>query len=145
MRHLVVLILVGLLIGCSHSKKLARAERKINRLAMKFPELTTPSTTHIIDTTYFEGWIADTSSNYTHGDTFVFDTGGVNVSTVVTDTIWQRVQVDSDTVIKKLPCDCPPRVTVKERATFWERFYSGVIGAIIGFVIAIILAVYLKK
>jgi len=145
MRHLIVLILLGLLIGCSHSRKLARAERKINRLAMKYPELTTPTTTYLIDTTYFEGWSADTSSDYSPGDTFVFDTGGVNVSTVVTDTIWQRVEVDSDTAIKELPCDCPPRVTVKERATFWERFYSGVIGAVIGFVLAIILAVYLKK
>ena len=137
-----------LFFGCSHSQKLRRAERKINRLAMKYPELTTPSQKYVIDTTYLAGFRSDTASNYTPGESFVNEKGKTKVTTQLStncDTIYQSIEVDPDTLIKEIEADCPPQVKVNEQIMFWEKFWLICIGAIAGFVACVLLVIYLKR
>jgi hypothetical protein len=148
MRLITITIIALFFFGCSHSQKLRRAERKINRLALKYPELTTPTQTYVIDTTYLAGFRSDTVSAYTPGDNFVNEQGKIKVTTQISpncDSILQSIEVEPDSLIKKIPADCPPRVTVNYSVMFWEKFWLIVIGAIAGSVGCFLLVIYLKR
>jgi hypothetical protein len=101
-----VIILALSLVSCSYTAKLRRAERKIERLTIKYPELLKKDTVRVLDTLVIPQVQIDTVfSGWKFGDTLVLhDTlTDVKVRTVIdTFTVWQDVSRKADTIIKEI-------------------------------------------
>ena len=118
------MLVLLLFTGCSDQAKLQRAERKIEKLVKRYPELLQVDTAKVLDTTYVPGVDTFFVQQFADGDTITFfDTiTQTTVKTVVTnDTIYQSVKSPADTIVKTIRVPYEKLVVKEQSLLFWER------------------------
>lgn len=101
MRIKLIILIIGsivLFFGCSHQSKLRKAEKRIERLTKRFPELLKKDTITIRDTTILNSILTDSFFGINF-DTIFIENDRASVRLIrIKDTIYAQLEAKTDTI-----------------------------------------------
>jgi hypothetical protein len=129
-------------IGCSHQKKLRRAERKIERLTIKYPQLLVKDT--IIDTVQVVVPKVEVDTFFdANQDTVVINNDRLTIRYIkVGDTVLIQGECASDTIYQRVEIPFE-KVVVREQTLIEQLGKAGKLG--LALLIVLIIALFLWK
>lgn len=143
MRQLGVITLLLLLVSCSPSAKLRRAERKIEKLTQKYPQLLEKDTLHDTVTFVTPEVRYDTQFVDVPGDTTYINYDKIEIKYVrVGDTTFIKAKCKSDTITQVV--EIPYEKIVVRKQTVIDQLIRYFKNSIIWVIILIVIAIALK-
>lgn len=142
MRSIALILLCITLIGCSEQKKLRRAERKIERLTIKYPQLLVKDT--IVDTLQVVVPKVEVDTFFSaNQDTVVINNDRLTIRYIkVGDTVLIQGECAADTIYQRV--EIPYEKVVVRKQTLLEQLgKAGKLG--LALLIVVIVALFLWK
>ena len=142
MRSIALILLCIALIGCSEQKKLRRAERKIERLTIKYPQLLVKDT--IVDTVQVVVPKVEVDTFFdANQDTVVINNDRLTIRYIkVGDTIRIMGECAADTIYQRVEIPYE-KVVVREQTLIEQLGKAGKLG--LALLIVVIIAIFLWK